>query len=149
LKRIATTRFGALDYEESDILLFPKGVPGFDDHHRWILAGDDDHPIKWLQSLDDGDVALPVIAPRLFFSDYHVNLPKGELDVLELDDDGDMALLAVVAVPAAVPMKATVNLRAPIVVNVKKHRARQVIALNEEYEVRHPLFQQAPAGEAT
>jgi flagellar assembly factor FliW len=46
-------------------------------------------------------------------------------------------------------MKATVNLRAPIVVNVKKHRARQVIALNEEYEVRHPLFQQAPAGEAT
>lgn len=140
MQSFKTARFGDLRYGEDDILRFPRGVPGFEDHTRWVLAGEDDHPIKWLQSLDDGDVALPVITPRLFFADYHVNLPKGELDVLELDGEADMALLVVVAVPDGDPLRATINLRAPIVVNGRKRLARQVISLDEQYEVRHPLF---------
>ncbi len=140
MQSFKTARFGDLRYGEDDILRFPRGIPGFEAHTRWVLAGEDDHPVKWLQSLDDGEVALPVTAPGLFFPDYHVNLPKGELDVLELDDEADMALLVVVAVPDGDPLRATINLRAPIVVNGRKRLARQVISLDEQYEVRHLLF---------
>lgn len=140
MQSVSTTRFGELSYNDSDVLSFPKGIPGFEAHRLWILAGDDDHPVKWLQSLTDGDVALPVTSPQLFFPDYHVNLPQGELDVLDVDDESDLALLVVVAVPHDGPQRATANLRAPIVVNDKKRLARQVISLDERYEVRHPLF---------
>ena len=34
----------------------------------------------------------------------------------------------------------TANLRAPIVINLKTRKAVQVIALNEEYPIRHVVF---------
>ena len=34
----------------------------------------------------------------------------------------------------------TANLRAPIILNLKTHKAVQVIALNEEYPIRHIVF---------
>ena len=38
------------------------------------------------------------------------------------------------------------NLKAPIVVNVKNRKAKQVIALNEDYPIRYPLFPQEEGG---
>jgi len=72
MQKFKTLRFGLLEYSEGDVLYFPKGIPGFDDHKRWLLLGDDDegNPIKWLQSLEDSDVALPVMPPEFIISKY-------------------------------------------------------------------------------
>jgi flagellar assembly factor FliW len=109
MRAIKTLRFGALQISEEDIVRFPKGIPGFADHTEWVFAGDEDSPIKWLQSLKDGDVAL----------------------------------LVVITIPPDEPWEATANMRAPIVINVSKRLAKQVIAQNEEYTVAHPLFDEA------
>ena len=34
----------------------------------------------------------------------------------------------------------TANFRAPILINLKTHKAVQVIALNEEYPIKHIIF---------
>jgi len=62
-EKIETTRFGRFTVNDEDLIHFPKGIPGFETHKKWALAGEDDSPIKWLQSLSDGDVALPVVVP--------------------------------------------------------------------------------------
>ena len=54
-------------------------------------------------------------------------------------DRPDLALLIVLCVPETAPWNMTANLRAPILVNLRTRRAVQVIALNEEYPVHHPL----------
>ncbi|GAB1400812.1 hypothetical protein MASR1M66_22670 [Aminivibrio sp.] len=72
-----TSRFGLLTVSDEDILTFPKGIPGFETHRQWALAGDDDSPIKWLQSLADGDVALPVADPGPFGRTTTPEFPKG------------------------------------------------------------------------
>ena len=138
--KIKTERFGEVSYTSEDILFFPRGIPAFEDRHEWILAGNDDSAIRWLQSLDDETLALPVTSPDAVRPDYNARIPEDELKLVGSMDPADLALLIVVSIPEAAPWDMTANLRAPILINIKTRKAVQVIALNEEYPVRHVVF---------
>lgn len=140
LKAVSTARFGTVSVEEHDILHFDQGIPGFFDLREWFLVGEDDNPLKWLQSVDDGAVALPVTIPQGVCSDYHAHLAEGDLEGLDSSDPEDLGMLVVVTIPPEAPWEITANLRAPIVVNQKTRQAKQVVALNEEYSLRTYLF---------
>jgi flagellar assembly factor FliW len=50
--KIATLRFGELDFEENVVYHFPDGLPGFEELHDFIMMNDNDsEPLKWLLSL--------------------------------------------------------------------------------------------------
>lgn len=140
VKKIETSRFGTVSYSEQEILFFPRGIPAFESKHEWILAGSDDSAVKWLQSLDDGDLALPVTSPDAIQSDYNARIPEDELQLIGSVNPKDLALLIVVSIPDSAPWNMTANLRAPILINLKTHKAVQVIALNEDYPIRHMVF---------
>ena len=135
-----TERFGEVTYEEEAVLTFPRGIPAFEDKHRWIIVGNEDNAVKWLQSVDDGDLALPVTTPDAVRPDYNARIPEDELTLVGSTDPADLALLIVVSIPEAAPWNMTANLRAPILLNLKSKKAVQVIALNEEYPIRHVIF---------
>jgi flagellar assembly factor FliW len=137
---INTTRFGHFSVNDDDVIRFPQGIPGFEAHIQWALAGEEDDPIKWLQSLSDGDVALPVVVPETVKTNYNARLPEKSLFVLEADSTGDLVLLIVVSIPPGAPWDMTANLRAPLVINHKKRLGCQVIAQNEEYDIRTPVL---------
>ena len=139
-KILNTERFGEISYNLEDILFFPRGIPAFEDKHEWILAGRDENAIKWLQSIDDESLALPVTSPDEVRSDYNARIPEDELKLLDTKDPSDLALLIVVSIPESAPWNMTANLRAPILINIKTRKAVQVIALNEEYPVRYVVF---------
>ena len=138
--KINTVRFGEVSYSDDEVLLFPRGIPAFEANHDWILVGNDDSAVKWLQSLDDGELALPVTSPDAIQPDYNARIPEDELKMIGTVNPADLALLIVVSIPEAAPWNMTANLRAPILVNLKTHKAVQVIALNEEYPIRHVVF---------
>ena len=138
--KINTERFGEVSYSKEEILFFPRGIPAFEAEHNWILVGDDDSAEKWLQSLDDGDLALPVTSPDAVQPDYNARIPEDELKMIGSTNPADLALLIVVSIPEAAPWNMTANLRAPILINLKTHKAVQVIALNEEYPIRYVVF---------
>ena len=137
---ITTSRFGEISYSDEDVLTFPRGIPAFEKNHNWILAGEEDNAIKWLQNIEDGDLALPVTTPDAVMPDYNAKIPEDELDIVGSRDFADLALLIVVSIPDSAPWNMTANMRAPILVNMKSRRAVQVIALNEEYAIRHVVF---------
>ena len=141
-KTYPTTRFGNLSFEEDDILRFPEGIPGFEMHMRWVLAGEENDPIKWLQSLSDGSVALPVTTPDIAAPGYNAKLPKAELERLEMERVGDLVVLIVLSIPTFF-WDTTANLCAPIVINTKKRLGRQIIAENEEYGLKHNIWDDA------
>ena len=133
---IETSRFGALAVEDGDVVVFPKGIPGFDDHREWVIAGEDDDPIKWLQSMNDADVALPVTAPSVILDRYAPRFADEELEEVRLGSDENMMLLVVLSLPAGAPWDMTANLRAPIVLNHVKRIGKQIISLNEDYPLK-------------
>ena len=122
-----TERFGEISYSQEEV----------ETKFNWILVGDGDSAVKWLQSLDDPDLALPVTSPDAVQPDYNARIPEDELKLIGSVNPADLALLIVVSIPPAAPWNMTANLRAPILVNLKTHKAVQVIALNEDYPIRH------------
>jgi flagellar assembly factor FliW len=141
-------RFGTCTYRESEVLTFPWGLPGFASLRRFIalnLAGQE--RFVWLQSLDDPAVALPTADPWQIFEDYAPQLPPYATSSLELQRPEDFATLCVVVVsPGAVEM--TMNLLAPIVVNLRTRVARQVTLETGGYSVQEPIPRKAPAAVA-
>jgi len=124
--RFNTTRFGHIDIDNDDLLHFASGLPGLEDCQRWALLADaSNDALGWLQSTSRSDVALAVVSPRRFVPEYKVRIPRSELSPLVMRDLRDAQLLVVVARHAGV---LTLNLKAPIVINVEARTGRQVVA---------------------
>ncbi|HEY4439342.1 MAG TPA: flagellar assembly protein FliW [Candidatus Elarobacter sp.] len=132
-------RFGTCSYRESEVLSFPWGLPGFGSLHRFIalnLPGQE--KFVWLQSLDDHSVALPTADPWAIFPDYEPQLPHYATVSLEIAHPEDFVVLSVVVVTAGAA-EMTMNLLAPIVVNLKSKVGRQVMLETGGYSVRQAI----------
>lgn len=145
--RINTTRFGRIDVDTSDVLHFPSGLPGLEDCRTWALLADSSNDaLGWLQSMTRGDVALAVVSPRRFVPDYQVRIPRSELTPLSI---ADIRQAQVVVVVGRNGKGLTLNLKAPIVINLEARTGRQVVASGElplQYELgneRPPLKKSA------
>lgn len=138
--QLTSTRFGELEIDECDVITFPVGIPGFEERHSWILVGDDDNAIMWMQSTEDGSLALPVTTPDAVKADYNAQIPRESLEPIGEVAESDVALLIVVTIPPDKPWEMTANLKAPIVVNRAARLAMQAIAMNEEYDFRRPVL---------
>ncbi len=137
--------FGMLEYDEADVIEFPWGLPGFSSHRRWLLLTLETQPgYIWLQSLDDVKVAIPTAEPSMIFEDYEPKLPAYCFVALDINNAEDFALLGVVVVTENAE-EMTMNLMAPIVVNMKARKARQVMLENSNYSIRERIPRKAPS----
>jgi flagellar assembly factor FliW len=128
--QFSTSRFGAVDIRPEDILLFSRGVIGFEDHRHWVLLADGSNDaVAWLQSLSDEAVALPLVSPRRFVPGYRVQITRNQLTPLELAVLDHAFVLVVLSYHQGTP---TINLRAPVVVNLDRRIGRQLLTNTEE-----------------
>ena len=133
---IGTSRFGSLQISSDDRLCFPNGLPGFEDCRDWVLLIERaDHVLGWLQSVSWPDLAIPVVDPQQFVSQYEVRLDPAELLPLGLARADDTQILGVVARHGNV---LTVNLKAPLAINMRRRLGRQVIN-NAEWPVDYAV----------
>lgn len=137
-------RFGECSYRDSEILVFPWGLPGFAHLRRFLSlqVGSGDR-FLWLQSLDDLGVALPIGDPWLVFEDYAPQIPPYARAALALDEAQEFAIQCVV-VAAKEGEEFTMNLLAPIVINLETRIGRQVALENSNYSVRAPIPRHRP-----
>lgn len=139
--RITTTRFGRIDVDDEDLLTFPSGLPGLEDCRRWALLADAaTDSLGWLQSTTRADVALAVVSPRRFIPDYQLRIPRSELAPLRLEEIGDAQILLVVGHGGN---GLSLNLKAPIIVNIEARTGRQVVA-SGDLPVRYELVSDLP-----
>jgi len=132
-------RFGEFTFAEEEVLTFPWGLPGFPNHSRWIALNlDSQMNFVWLQSLDDLNVAIPTIDPWMIFENYDPKLPPYAFATLEIREAGEFAVLCVV-VATTNAEEMTINLMAPIVVNLRNRKGRQIMLENSRYSVREPM----------
>ena len=141
-------RFGTCLYREDEVLTFPWGLPGFGSLRRFIAINlESQEKFVWLQSLDDPSVAIPVADPWQIFAEYAPQLPPYAISSLDLQKPDDFVTLCVVVVsPGAVEM--TMNLLAPVIVNLRTRVARQITLETGGYSVRTPIPRKAPAAKA-
>ncbi|MFW6263129.1 MAG: flagellar assembly protein FliW [Thermotogota bacterium] len=134
------TNVGEIQIEEKDIVIFKQGIPGFEFLKKFaIIALEDTKPIQWLVSLEDREVSLPVIDPWLIRYDYQLDIPKNIVEYLKITNQEKAFILAVVRIPGLKTDAMTVNLAAPIIINLDNNLALQYIPEKSEYKLRHSL----------
>ncbi len=135
---IHTSRFGWIKMDETRIMNFDTGLPGYPSHHRFALVQPSPDPVFfWMQCVDDPNLAFAVCDPCTFIPDYRVPLRKDDVAALELADLDDCEVLVIVN---RVDDELTANLLGPIVVGTHSRRAKQVILSDKRYNIRHRLM---------
>ena len=150
--KVNTRLFGEIDIADDKIVTLEKGIIGFPDLQKFTLIFDldkgDKGIIKWFQSLDEPQFALPVIDPSVILPDYAPVINNELLEPLgELNDD-NLLILVTIKVPGDVKQM-TVNLRAPLIINADTLKGGQLIT-DDENDVRFPIYdllQNAKGGE--
>ncbi len=142
--KIQTSRFGALEVAEADIINLSEGLMGFEDLSRYFIVDpSDDTMILWFQSVDRSEIAFPILEPKIFRPDYRVRLSANELRLLQIDSVAkpETLVYSILTIPED-PRGMTANLKAPIVVNVKNGVGRQVVLQENEYSVKCSMYKE-------
>lgn len=133
---LTSSRFGAIEVPEDAIVEFPSGLVGIGGSRYALLARDDADAFLWLQSLDDPDLALPVVNPWDFFPDYALEVTQQDADRVGAASPEHTSLYVTVRATEA-GQGFSANLRAPIV--IVGRIGFQLINQAAEAPVRAPL----------
>ena len=135
-----TTRFGLVTVSESDLITFNEGLLGFSDLRKFVFLDDpNDEIFAWLQSCERPGVAFPVLEPEFFTTGYKVNLTKSDLETLGMKAPGLTRIFTIVTIPGDVTQM-TANLKAPTVINLNNRTGKQVVASENDYPIKQPIF---------
>lgn len=137
-----TAKFGEIEIEKNSIFTFILPIIGFNDLKEYALIDlKPDSPFKWLQSIEEPELAFPVTLCSFFGINYQFDIPDKEAQDLEIESGDDVFVCNIVNIPSSNPQGATINMLAPIVVNIVNKKAMQIVLKNTEFEVRHKLFE--------
>lgn len=138
---INTRTLGPIEIDEKLIINFVKPIGGVENggSRYALLDMNPDSPVKLLQSVDDAHICFLVGDPAALVNDYVITPPAEELKDLSLEDEADAAVLVILTIMGDAAGMTTANLKAPIVVNRKSMKARQVVLGGTEFSMRYPL----------
>lgn len=140
--KVVTDRFGDFELEEKNKIVFPSGLPGFEELREFIvLKIIDTRPIYWLQSIENKYISLPVIIPFEIFEEYCIEIDEKETDDLKIESQNDILIMNVVVIPDDIT-KMTVNMAAPIIINAKAGIGKQIIIDAKDLSMRQPVYEQ-------
>ena len=137
-----TARFGSVEIQDKDVLMFPDALYGFDQEKEFVLLPLDpkiESPMEWLQSKKTRELAFIVTDPFLFVPGYEMVLSDNERAQLEIESTESVIVRVIVTIPK-VHTEMTANLVAPLVINQGKGLAKQVVLTSAEYDTKHSLM---------
>ena len=132
--------FGEIEFKEEDIIHFKYGLPGFKEETQFLYLTPPNSQFSCLQSVKNREVAFITISPFIVCPDYDFELDDILAEEIGLSKPDEATVLAIVTVPPGEPKKATVNLQAPVVLNLEKSIGCQVIINDLNYPLRLPLW---------
>ena len=139
---IETRLFGEITIADEKLIIFPEGIVGFPFLNQFALIHDADNenaPIMWLQSMEEPGFAMPVIEPNMVVDNYNPTVNDEFLEpVGELAPDQIYSLVTITVPPQIEKM--SVNLKAPIVINMENNKAVQII-VEDDFQVKHPIYE--------
>ena len=140
MTQIKTKRFGTIEANEEHFIHMRDGIIGMPSLKKFILVECPTYPLMlWLQSCEDEDIAFPVVEPYFFKSNYQVKMTAADKLCLQLAETDRVKHFSILTIPEEAE-DMTINLKAPIVVNLSKASGAQVVLQDKELEVRHPAW---------
>ena len=138
--KIDTKYHGIVEYKTEDIIEFKKGVPGFNELKKFIYFPiEDNEMFSVLHSIEDSEVGFIVTSPFNVIKDYEIKLDDEIIKRLNIEKESDVLVVNTVTLNSKIE-NITVNMCAPIIINIEKNLGEQLILNNPRYVVKQPLF---------
>lgn len=137
--------FGDVEIEDSKIIHFEQGLFGFEDYKDFTILYDLDKGeepfFSWLQCVTEKELAFPVVNPQRVDPAYDPIVEDALLEAIGEIAEDDLVVLLLATVPAEIE-KTSVNMKAPLIINAGTCKGLQLVAENQEYEIKHYLMEQ-------
>ena len=139
--KISTVRFGEIEIDENRIFNFAMPIIGFNDIRKFVIVDTNkDSFFRWLQAVEDPALAFPIVSVFSLNVDYSIDLSDNVVENLKIDNVESILVMNIASIPQDNPQATTINLLAPIVFNIDKNIAGQVILSGSGYDISFPLF---------
>lgn len=143
-----TRLFGEIEIADEKIITFEQGIIGFPDLKHFTLIFDEEKGdkarIKWLQSMDESEFAMPVMDPFELVPDYRPSVSDETWRSLGELTEQNTFILVTVTVPSEIEQM-SMNLKAPVIINVDTNKACQVI-IEDDYPVKYKFYDKIEHG---
>lgn len=140
--KILTTRFGEIEVSQDSVFEFVDPILGYESEEGFaLIEHKQDSNFRWLQSTKTPDLAFVVTVAGLFGIDYSFELPEATQEKLEIEEAEEILAFNLVIIPHENPRKSTINLLAPIIMNITNKKAAQIILSGTNFGVSHPLLE--------
>lgn len=123
--KIQTQQFGELEFGPELIINFPNGIYGFEELNSYLLIKTEDDLFYWLNSIDEPEIAFPVVGIRILDENYPMIDGYEPFGIVNLNAD---------------PLKITINLKAPVYIDQDDKSGFQKIIDVDKYPVEYNLF---------
>lgn len=138
---INTTRFGEIEVAEDTLFEFVCPILGYESETQFaLIEHNQSSNFKWLQSTKTPALAFVVTIAGFFDIDYSFELPEITQEELGIETAEDVVAFNIVVIPHDNPRNSTINLLAPIIVNVSNKKAGQIVLSGTNFSVTHPLL---------
>jgi len=138
-----TTLFGKIDVSDDKILEFPQGILGFEELKRFTLTFDVEKSaptgLNFMVSLDEPAFMLPVVTAVAVKPDYSPEISAEVEKAIGPLTEENVLVLVTMTIPEDIT-KMTVNLNAPIIINIDTNKAVQSVVENEGYDIKYPIY---------
>lgn len=139
MSTIQTKHIGEITIDETQLITFPTGMPGFIDETTFVLLNIPGNSIfQVLQSTTNPDLAFIVTNPYHFYKDYVFELDANIIETLQITTEKDVVVLSIVTLQEPFATS-TLNLKAPIIIHSHNQIGKQYIIHNDEHTTKAPI----------
>lgn len=139
--KINTSRFGEIEIDDNLVFNFIEPILGYEQLKKYVLIDNSpESPFKWLQSVEDANIAFPVTFPAYFGIDYQFTIPEEKAKKLDLKGSDNLISFNIACIPQGKSQDATVNLVGPILINIENKNGLQLVLTDTKYDIKRRLF---------
>ncbi|MDF2821732.1 MAG: hypothetical protein K0R15_2173 [Clostridiales bacterium] len=143
--KVNTKHFGIVEIDDNKIINFRNGIFGFNEYKEFAivyeLTDDGEIPIiNWLQSLEDKNIAIPIMNPISILNEYNPIIEDELINQLGDCNESNVAFYTVINAKKDVEELFT-NLKAPIIINTDTFLGVQVMVENDDYPIRFNIYE--------
>ena len=144
---VQSLRLGDIEVSEDKLITMERPVLGFEKYKKYCLIEIEElKPFLWFQSIDEPAISFLVVNPRLFMTNYKIEINSKEIAELKIDDVNAVETYVVVTL-AETPEEITANMQGPILINTENNRGKQLVLVNTDFDVKYHFMRYLPQQE--
>lgn len=103
---------------------FNGSILGFKELDWFVIEGIEETPFAYLRSVENSEVSFVVTSPFYWYADYELKVDENLKRTLDLDKEVDALVLGIITLKEPFELS-TINLLAPLLINVRKQIGKQ------------------------